>query len=75
MLPRLFMEHPIPRVVDSVSTQGDPMTFPEKEGLPPVSADQAEIDAKFEQLDRETRRAADFVANLAGVIRDIRNKN
>lgn len=51
------------------------MTLPEKEGLPPVSVDQAEIEAEFEELDKETRRAADFVANLAGVIRDIRNKN
>jgi hypothetical protein len=51
------------------------MTFPEKESLPPVSVEQAELDAEFEELDKEAHRAADFVANLAGVIRDIRTKN
>jgi hypothetical protein len=51
------------------------MTFPDTERPPKVFEEQAEIDAEFEELDRENLRAADFVANLAGVIRDIRRKH
>jgi hypothetical protein len=51
------------------------MTSPEEESTPEDFEDQAEIDAEFEELDRENLRAADFVTNLAGVIRDIRRKH
>jgi hypothetical protein len=56
-------------------SKGYPMTFPDTEDLPRVIEDQAEIEAEFEELDKENLRAADFVANLAGVIRDIRRKH
>jgi hypothetical protein len=51
------------------------MTFPETESPPPVIEDQAETDAEFERLDKENLRAADFVANIAGAIKEIRSKN
>lgn len=51
------------------------MPFPDRERLPEVFEDQAEIEAEFEELDQENLRAADFVANLARIIRDIRRRN
>jgi hypothetical protein len=55
--------------------KGHPMPFPDRERLPEVFEDQAEIEAEFEELDQENLRAADFVANLARIIRDIRRRN
>jgi hypothetical protein len=51
------------------------MTFPDTESPPPVFEPQAETETEFEELDNENRRAADFVANIAGVIKDMRSKN
>jgi hypothetical protein len=51
------------------------MTIPETESLPPGFENQAQIDAQFDELDKEKLRVADFVANIAGLIKDIRSKN
>jgi hypothetical protein len=69
------MERGCRPVVDLAPPRETPMKFSEQEPLPLVFQTQEEIDAEFEELDKEKRRAADFVANIAGVIEDIRSKN
>jgi hypothetical protein len=51
------------------------MTFPDTESASPAFEHPPKTDAEFEELDKETLRAADFVANIAGIIKDIRSKN
>jgi hypothetical protein len=51
------------------------MTILETESMPAGFEDQTGIDAQFDELDKEKLRAADFVANIARVIKDIRSRN
>jgi hypothetical protein len=47
----------------------------ETESLPAAFEDQTGIEAQFDEFDKEKLRAADFVANIARVIKDIRSRN